>query len=32
MATIGLDKLYYRTCFEFLYLFGDSNYTGIKFE
>lgn len=25
-------KFVYRTCFEFLYLFGDSNYTGIKFE
>lgn len=25
-------NIVYRTCFEFLYLFGDSNYTGIKFE
>lgn len=25
-------NIVHRTCFEFLYLFGDSKYTGIKFE
>lgn len=25
-------NIVYRTCFEFLYLFGESEYTNIKFE